>query len=300
MQIRDLLEDFGHYLKYERRLSENTYSAYLSDLAMFVDYLMDTYNLENVDEVAWLHIRSYFVELSLEDYKTTSLQRKQSAVNQFFDFAVFKGILKKNPVRKFPKRKKEQQLPVSLNEEQTKKLFEEHKMESDLSDIKIMGDWLILEMLYLTGMRVSELTQLKAQHIDRLKKEISVLGKGNKWRVIPIEKHLIDLIDKYISLKEKESWGLSEYLLTLKSGKPLYRQYVYRVVKKYLGEVSLASYKGPHVLRHTFASQLLNAGANLMHIKELLGHENLESTQIYTQIQIERLKEVYKQAHPKS
>ncbi|HZH87795.1 MAG TPA: tyrosine-type recombinase/integrase [Chitinophagaceae bacterium] len=298
MKITFLIDDFGHFIKYEKRQSSNTYQSYLSDLRDFALYLEEEYAIENIAEVSWMHIRSYFVALAVNQLAHSSLLRKQSAMNQFFEFAVYKAYLSKNPVRKFPKRSKPKRLPVSLNEQQTTALFEGLEMEG--KDAKEQGDILIIELLFQTGIRVSELTSIQLKHIDFSEKTLKIIGKGQKWRVLPLMQPLLGKILLYLESKEKESWGFSKYLLTLKSGQPLYRQYVYRVVQRYLSSVSKESYKGPHVLRHSFATQLLNSGANLMHIKELLGHENLESTQIYTQVHIDRLKEIHKKAHPKS
>lgn len=297
MDLINVAEDYVHFLKYEKRMSPHTVESYLSDIKQFLKYMKEIYAIENIQEVSWMHIRSFIVEISFKSYKSSSLQRKQSAIKQFFDFAVLQEIIKKSPVKRFPKRKSEERLPEVLSENQTRELFsEEHLKKLDIT----FNERLILEMLYQTGMRVSELIELKEKDIDFLKGELRVLGKGNKWRIIPIQKNLKDLLLEYKNLKIEENLIVSENFLTLESGAPLYRQYVYRVVKKYLSSVSSASYKGPHVLRHTFASQLLNAGANLTHIKELLGHESLESTQIYTKVHIDRLKEVYKKTHPKS
>lgn len=297
MNLINLAEDYIHFLKYERRMSLHTIESYLSDIKQFLEYLKEVYAIENVHDVSWMHIRSYIVEISFESYKASSLQRKQSAIKQFFDFAVLQKIIKKNPVKRFPKRRVEERLPEVLTEKQTEMLFsEEHLNNLNIS----LRDRIILEILYQTGMRVTELIEMKERNIDFSKCELKILGKGNKWRIIPIHKDLSALLKEYKNYKAEENLIVSENFLTLESGAPLYRQYVYRVVKKYLSSVSSASYKGPHVLRHTFASQLLNAGANLIHIKELLGHESLESTQIYTKVHIERLKEVYKKAHPKN
>lgn len=290
------LEEFYRYLRFEKRLAQNTYESYVSDIEHWIDFIQESN--KSVEEIIWSDIRTYFVQLSVANLSSASIQRKQSSIKQFFDFCVFKEIITHTPVRRFPKRKKAERLPVSLKEEETERLFE--GLIQEKKDAKSLGNVLIMELLFQTGIRVSELINIHLSHIDWEEKTLKVLGKGNKWRVIPVMKELLHLITEYLASKELENWVISEYLLTLKAGDPLYRQYVYRVVKNYLSLYSREEYKGPHVLRHTFATQLLNAGADLLHIKELLGHEQLESTQIYTQVHIDRLKEIYKQSHPKS
>lgn len=297
--LRKILDEFYAFLRYEKRNALNTYQSYYSDVKDWITFVEDQQNINMLNEIAWTDIRMYFVHLSMKNLSSASLQRKQSSIKQFFDFCVYKERLEKSPIKKFPKRRKPQRLPVSLKEEQTEAMFKEMEQSKDL-DTKRLGDDLILEILFQTGMRVSELIQLKKKHINWEEKTVKVLGKGNKWRLIPIMNELLEKMNQYIQLKNEEAWEISDYLLTLKTGKPLYRQYVYRVVKSSLSHYSQDEYKGPHVLRHSFATQLLNAGADLLHIKELLGHEQLASTQIYTQVHIDRLKEIHQQSHPKS
>lgn len=293
---KSLLEGFYNYLRFEKRLAKNTYESYISDLEEWIKFIDES--KKTVQEVIWSDIRTYFVQLSVANFSNASIQRKQSSIKQFFDFCVFKEIIPHSPIRRFPKRRKAQRLPVSLKEEETDRLFD--ALTQEKNDAKNLGHILIMELLFQTGIRVSELINIHLSHIDWEEKTLKVLGKGSKWRVIPVMKELLHLITEYLESKESENWEMSEYLLTLKAGGPLYRQYVYRVVKNYLSLYSREEYKGPHVLRHTFATQLLNAGADLLHIKELLGHKQLESTQIYTQVHIDRLKEIHKQSHPKS
>ncbi len=279
-------------------MSAHTLLAYNHDLNQFIGYLSGTYELEDTDLVEALHIRSFLVHLNELKHKERSVQRKISAIKSFFKFLLKRQMIVANPVAQIKVPKAPARLPVFLEQHQSEKLF---------NDAKFPEGWegnnhkLILELLYQTGMRRAELIGLKERDVDLYRNELVVLGKRNKERVIPIGAGLVQMIRDY--LKEKQQINNSEHnnLLTLESGKPLYENYVYRVVNRYLSQdITTLSKRSPHVMRHTFATHLTHNGAGINAIKELLGHSSLAATQIYTHSNIEHLKKIYQQAHPKA
>lgn len=290
-------DNFETYLRLERRLSENTVLSYLNDVKQMSAYVSDVYGVELVTAVEVIHLRSWLSKLKEEKISNRSLRRKIAALNTFFRFLMAADVLKKNPAHKLLLPKISKPLPDFLEEKQTEKLILETDFSDDFGDAT---QQLIIELLYQTGMRRNELIQLKKQDIHYSQREVQILGKGGKTRIVPISKPLVLLLKNYDELKRKTFPFPTENFLSLKSGKKLYANYVYRVVKKYLSMLTTLEKRSPHVLRHTFASQLLNNGADLMAIKDLLGHTSLAATQVYTHLNIERLKEVYKNAHPKS
>lgn len=297
--IKEHLTLFKQFLKYEKRMSAHTLLAYDHDLNQFAAYLAGTYELEDTGRVEALHIRSYLVHLYELKLKERTLQRKISSVKSFFKFLLKREMIRANPVTQIRAPKAPARLPVFLEQHQSGRLFE---------NITYPEGWdgfnhqLILELLYQTGIRRGELISLKERDVDLFRNELVVLGKRNKERAIPIGADLVQLIREY--LKEKKRIINSEHnnLLTLESGKPLYDNYVYRVVKHYLGQdkITTLSKKSPHVMRHTFATHLTHNGADISAIKALLGHSSLAATQIYTHSNIEHLKKIYQQAHPKA
>ncbi len=279
-------------------MSAHTLLAYDHDLNQFISYLSGTYELEETSGVEVLHIRSFLVHLNELKHKERSVQRKISAIKSFFKFLLKRQIIAINPVAQVKVPKAPARLPVFLEQYQSEKLF---------TEINYPEGWegfnhrMILELLYQTGMRRAELIGLKENDIDLYRNELVVLGKRNKERVIPIGAGLVQTIRDY--LKEKQQIIHCEHnnLLTLESGKPLYENYVYRVVNRYLSQdITTLSKKSPHVMRHTFATHLTHNGAGINAIKELLGHGSLAATQIYTHSNIEHLKKIYQQAHPKA
>lgn len=296
--IKEHLTLFEQYLKYEKRMSAHTLLAYNHDLNQFIAYLSGTYELSDTKRIEALHVRSFLVHLNELKHKERSVQRKISAIKSFFKFLLKRQMISANPVAMIKVPKAPARLPVFLEQHQSEKLF---------AEINYPEGWdghnhrLILELLYQTGMRRGELISLKERDIDLFRNELVVLGKRNKERVIPIGADLVKMIRDY--LKEKQQIIHCEHnnLLTLESGKPLYDNYVYRVVNRYLGQgITTLSKKSPHVMRHTFATHLTHNGAGINAIKELLGHSSLAATQIYTHSNIEHLKKIYQQAHPKA
>lgn len=279
-------------------MSAHTLLAYHHDLNQFIGYLSGTYELEDTARVEALHIRSFLVHLNELKHKERSVQRKISAIKSFFKFLLKREMISNNPVAQIKVPKAPARLPVFLEQHQSEKLFTEVKYPEGWEGL---NHQLILELLYQTGMRRAELISLKERDVDLFRNELVVLGKRNKERLIPIGAGLMQMIRNY--LKEKQQIIHCEHnnLLTLESGKPLYDNYVYRVVNRYLNQdITTLSKKSPHVMRHTFATHLTHNGAGINAIKELLGHSSLAATQIYTHSNIEHLKKIYQQAHPKA
>lgn len=291
------MDNFNLYLRYERRFSPHTVLAYWTDLNQMATYLEATYDIQDCSAIAGIHLRSWLSELKGQGMGNRSLKRKIAALNTFFQYLIAHNKTIKNPARHLLLPKVDKPLPRFLSENQTDGLINEWPADDDFD---AWTQRLVIELLYQTGMRRAELIGLKMKDIDYSRKQVQVLGKGGKMRLIPLNNSLLQLLDHYFELKNKKFVLPVESVLSLMSGKSLYPQYVYRTVKRYLGTVTTLDKKSPHVLRHTFASQLLNNGADLMAIKELLGHQSLAATQVYTHLNIERLKEVYQKAHPKA
>ena len=295
--IRDILLPFLDYLKFEKRYSEHTLRSYQSDLHQLDDYLQNVLGGMNVDALSPIILRSWQAALKEAGLESRSINRKISAVKSFFRFHLKKGIVKQNPAAALRMMKTAKRLPAFLKEDQTREIM---AYEGDGS-WKSKTEKLLIEILYNSGIRVSELVGLKEKHIDTHQSAIKILGKGNKERVVPIKHELLKVINEYRQQKKQvfEEFD-TEFLLVNSSGKKLNTQWAYRAVKHLLGQLSTTSKKHPHLLRHSFATQLVNNGADLNAIKELLGHSSLAATQVYTHNTIEKLKDVHRKAHPKA
>lgn len=295
--IGQWVHDFLQFLRFEKRYSPHTISAYAKDLAQFQTFLVETFAIEEVEPVRHFHIRSWLAELHEQKATPRTINRKISAVSSWYKFLLVQGAATANPVRMLHAMKLPQRLPHFLKEKETETLLEEVAFEEGF---KGTTDRLICELLYNTGMRRAELLGLKLKDIEWSMGQVRVLGKGSKERLIPVGEDLLNSIKHYQSLKQAEGFGSdTDTLLLTPKGKPLSASYVYSAVKHYLGLATTQSKKSPHVMRHTFATHLLQNGANIQAIKDLLGHSSLAATQVYTHINIEKLKEIHKQAHPK-
>ncbi|TND07758.1 MAG: site-specific recombinase XerD [Bacteroidetes bacterium] len=305
----DLVERFIDFLSYEKRFSPHTLVSYKNDLIQCREYLEVEY--EHVDFLSADHaiIRSWVAQMLEKGTSDRSINRKISSLRTFYRFLMRENLLKVNPMLKVQGPKTPKRLPEFVEESQMHTLLEDHirhEREDEGADpFKIMQAQLIIELLYGTGMRRAELINLEQGNFDRGKSTVKVLGKRNKERIIPVVPRLNELITKYI--KEKEARGIpaspdgTDYLLQQpKNGKKLAENFVYTLVKKYLAQVTTIAKKSPHVLRHSFATHLLNHGADLNAIKELLGHANLSATQIYTHNTVEKLKNIYHKSHPRA
>lgn len=290
------VQEFLAYIQFERRYSPKTVQAYQNDLEQFFLYTKSSFDIEESTQIKHIHVRSWLAQLCENEYEARSLNRKISTLKSYYKFLMKMGHLTESPMIKVVSPKIKKRLPSFVNQPNIDLLLNEIEFPADYHG---KMDRLILEILYATGMRRSELLGLKELDIDVSLQQVKVLGKGNKERIIPLQKPLLNLIQDFIS--EKKSLGLDHtYLLVMPNGKRVYDKYVYNVTKKYLSLVTTIQKRSPHVLRHTFATHLLNEGADLNAVKELLGHANLTATQLYTHNTIDKLKDIHKKAHPRS
>ncbi|MCB9361515.1 MAG: tyrosine-type recombinase/integrase [Flavobacteriales bacterium] len=287
---------FCEYLLHQKRSSSHTVIAYKKDLEQFFQFISIQYSISNIAEVNSPIIRSWIVVLLEEGNSTTSINRKISTLKTFFKYLQKNALITDNPLLKITSPKVKKSLPVFINEKEILNLFEEISFQNNFEEIQ---NKLILELLYATGIRLSELIEIKISSIDLNSLTLKVLGKRNKERIIPISNNLKKEFDKFLSLRLEKDTTIN-YLFLTKNNKKLYPKFVYRLVNNYLSIVTKISKKSPHVLRHTFATHMLNNGADLNTIKEILGHSNLAATQVYTHNTIEKLKNIHKQAHPKA
>lgn len=288
---------FLQYLRYQKRRSAHTLLAYENDLQQFTEWLQASASLA-AEDASKNNIRHWIMELGEQDYSVTSINRKISSLRAFYDFLHREGKIAAHPMLSILSLKKPARLPVWIKEEPMTNLFEIVEFSDDFAG---MRDRLVLELLYGTGMRLSELIGLRAEDISYSDAKVRVMGKRSKERWIPLHKELIKIMQRY----QNNSAGMpladagTAFLRTDK-GKNLYPVFVHRLVKKYLGMVTTEKKKSPHVLRHSFASHLLNAGAEIGAIRDLLGHSSLAATQVYTHNSAARLKQAYQQAHPRA
>ncbi len=287
---------FCDYISHQKRYSPHTVTAYKKDLEQFNQFLLSDFQINSFSEVNSSMIRSWIVHLIENDVSTRSINRKISTLKSFYKYLLKNGEVENNPLLKVVTPKTSKRLPVFVGESEISDLFSEVEYKNDYEGIR---DELILEFLYATGIRLIELVNLEIGSIDKNNSTIKVVGKRNKERIIPFGDKLATKISKY--LKEREKVNTKEvHLFLTKNGKKIYPKLVYRTVNYYLSMVTTVSKKSPHVLRHTFATHMLNNGADLNSIKEILGHANLSATQVYTHNTIEKLKNIHKQAHPKA
>jgi integrase/recombinase XerC len=288
--------EFLDYLKYEKRLSTNTYIAYSKDLEQFFIFLEDNFGkLNHPKEIKHTFIRSWVVQLMNDKLDNRSVNRKISTLKTYFKFLLKQNVLEINPMQKVISPKTSKKLPTFLEENVTEKIFEPDFFNNDFKGILTKT---IFEMFYFLGIRLSELINLKNTDIDYSNKTIKILGKGNKVRLLPMSNELKTVLENFDQQKQIYSLS-SEYFLVNDKGNKLYPKFVQRLVSSNLELVSTVKKKSPHVLRHTFATHLLNHGADLNAIKELLGHASLAATQVYTHNSIEKLKNIHKSSHPR-
>jgi len=292
------LQSFFDYLKYEKRYSVHTLISYNSDLVAFVDFTEKNFGGLVLNQVSHNHVRSWLASLKENKITSKSINRKISSLKSFFRYYLRTGALKISPMEQVISPKLRKRLPVFMGEADTGRLL--NHLATSSEDWKSLNAKMLITIFYSTGMRLSELINCKEKHIDFGRSQVKVLGKGNKERIIPISKELTTMIKEYQELKRKEMNSNEEVLLVTEKGKKLYPKYAYLLVNKFLGEASTLDKKSPHVLRHTFATHLMNNGADLNAVKELLGHSSLAATQVYTHNTIEKLKDVHKKAHPKA
>lgn len=293
-----VIDQFFHHLQFEKRLSVRTVTSYRTDLLQFVDFLKIDGGAVLPLEATPVMLRSWLVFLMDKGVSARSVHRKISLLRNFFRFCIREGIIASNPAENLILPKIHKKLPVFVEEQAIQNLLDGDLFNKDFSGQR---DHLVLEMLYGTGIRLSELIELRDSDIDHYSSTIKVRGKGSKDRIVPFPVTIRKMIDDYIVFRE-EVFGSDrevQFFLTNR-GKKMYPKFVYRLVNGYLGYVTTISKKSPHVLRHSYATHLLNNGADLNAIKELLGHSNLAATQIYTHTSLEKLKQIHQRAHPRA
>lgn len=292
------IQPFIDYLKFEKRYSAHTVLAYREDLVSFFDYIVIELGGMELKDISPPIIRSWLAAMKEGGLSSRSVSRKISSLRSFYKYELRVGAVEQSPMAAITSPKVSKRLPVFVEEKDMAVLLDEIRFPDSWEG---WTDRLILAIFYHTGMRLAELMNLRENQVDGSKQVLKVLGKGNKERVIPISPVLVAGIQVYIQKKRAELDAPDrEFLLVTSKGKRLYPKYLYRSVRKYLAQVTTIEKKSPHVLRHTFATHLMNQGAELNSVKELLGHSSLASTQVYTHNTIEKLKDVYKKAHPKA
>lgn len=291
------LNAFLDYLQFEKRYSRHTLIAYQGDLEQFYKYLTEQFDQPALDQITSGMVKTWLASIKEYDaLASKSINRKISALKSFFKYQMRLGLLKQSPMSMVISPKAKKRLPVFVAEQDMDTLF---------AAVEFPDDWngrtqrLVMQLFYQTGMRLSELIQLKQGQLDPGSKQVKVLGKGNKERIIPVEGDLLQQLTAYMQDRPKQLAGPA-YVFTTEKGRPLQPRTVYAFVKKYLAMVTTVQKKSPHILRHSFATHLMNHGADLNAVKELLGHSSLAATQVYTHNSIEKLKDTFNKAHPKA
>ncbi|NVK63545.1 MAG: tyrosine-type recombinase/integrase [Flavobacteriales bacterium] len=287
-----MLNSFIDFISAQKRFSEHTVVAYRKDIEQFLEFA-EIKNLDECKEVNARLIRGWMVDLMEEEYATQSVNRKLSTLRTFFKWLKKEGVITENPMKLIRGPKNNKRLPSFVQQKQLSDVNLSTIFSDDFDGVR---DRLMFELLYQTGIRLSELIGLKESNVS--KSQIKVLGKRNKERIIPISNSLSELIEKY-KLERRQLSVSTDALLVLKSGKILYPKFVYRRINNYLSLATDVKKKSPHVLRHTFATHMLNNGAGLEVLKELLGHANLSATQVYTHNSFAELTAIYSQSHPR-
>lgn len=291
------ITEFTNYLESEKRFSKHTVTAYIKDLQQFISFLTPESGSLQISKVDHRDIRSWLVEMMDEqDLTSKSVNRKLSSLKTYFRFLRATKRVENNPTLKVVSPKVSKKLPEFVDAKSMDKLLDVGMFETDFKGLR---DQLVMELLYQTGMRLSELIGLALNDVDYIGKALKVTGKRNKQRIIPVNSTLLTTIKVYLKEREERLTSVKNLIIS-DTGKAAYPKLIYNIVNKYLGIISTNTKKSPHVLRHTFATHMLNNGADLNTIKSLLGHANLSATQVYTHNSFEKLKSVHTQAHPRA
>lgn len=291
---------FINYIKSEKRYSGHTLKSYNTDLNQFQIFLNEQFHVENPAGANHQMVRSWLVSMIEAGISAKTINRKISTLKSFYKFLLKEGVTSTNPMLKVISPKQQKKLPEFVKESDLDKLLTEIPFEDSFEGYR---NKLIILTFYLTGMRISELINMKTDDVSMSGKFIKILGKRNKERLVPLPDQLKNDLERYLPLRSSilDNSGIENpFLFITKRGKQTYQKLVYRIINKYLSYVSTNAKKSPHTLRHSFATIMLNRGAELNSIKEILGHANLSATQVYTHNSIEKLKTIYKQAHPRA
>ncbi len=298
MLISDLIDRFLHHLRIERACSEETLRAYAGDLKKFNLWLREALGADDpeVEQVEAGEVRSFVASLHRENYARRTIGRRLAAVKSLMKFAAARGFLRTNPAALVTAPKPEKRLPTVLSREEAESLME----LPDLATDEGIRDAAILELLYATGIRRSELSGLRLRDFNRHEGTVRVLGKGDKERIVPIGSGACGAVLRYLDLRPSENRSPTDPLFLRNDGRPLDGNTLYAIVRRYMRRVTEQSKKSPHLLRHSFAKHLLENGAGLREVAEMLGQSSLSTTQVYTHVTIERLRQAYNGAHPRA
>jgi integrase/recombinase XerC len=292
-----MVDSFLKYLQFEKRLSANTVLAYQSDLLQFSEFLLSTFNEQLPEKADHGMIRTWIVTLVETKLDPRSVNRKIASLRAFFKYLLKHDAIKKDPMLKITALKTKKKLPAFVKENEMLTLLDNQTFSDTFQNMRIK---LILELFYATGIRLSELLTLKETEIDFASRTLKVVGKRNKERVIPFSSQLVTILKGYREMKNREVEKKNDLLLVTDSGDPCYPGMIYRIVKRHLSQFTTADKQSPHVLRHSYATHLLDHGAEINAVKDLLGHTSLAATQVYTHNSMEKLKKVFERAHPKA
>lgn len=288
---------FSDHLKFEKRYSAHTVRSYHDDLTQFNDYLETQFGGMKLRDISAPVVRSWLASMKQHKMTARTITRKISTLKSFYKFMMRSGVVAKSPMTGIVSPKLAKKLPSYVEEKQLKTLFRDVEFEDDWNGYTAK---VAIRMLYQLGIRLSELMNCREAQVDHANRQVKILGKGNKERIIPVGKELLKLLKDYAG-KKRQVFEQPEktYLLVTGKGKKLYPKYIYRLTHDYLELVTTIEKKSPHVLRHSFATHLMNNGAELNAVKDLLGHASLAATQVYTHNTIEKLRNVHKRAHPR-
>ncbi|MBI9042126.1 tyrosine-type recombinase/integrase [Lutibacter sp.] len=290
------INSFLNYIALEKKYSQHTVTAYKNDLNTFQEFCLTEFDSSNIININYAQIRSWIIRLVNSNISNRSINRKLSALKSFYKFLQKTKQIEISPMVKHKALKISKKIQIPFSEKEIKEVL---NLVEDSFDFELVRNKLIVELFYSTGMRRAELVNIKLTDIDMVNETVKVLGKRNKERYIPLIKSVQISLKKYIEIRT-EIVNNEPYLFITKQGKKLYDTLVYRIINNYFSCVSSKEKKSPHILRHSFATHLLNEGADLNSVKELLGHSSLASTQVYTHSSLGKLKEIYNQAHPRS
>jgi integrase/recombinase XerC len=296
--MNSTIQAYQEYLVKEKNYSLLTVQAYVSDILSFQEYLNNNHEATSVENVVYSQIRSWIVILIENNISNTSVNRKVSSLKSYYKFLLKIKQIKVNPLLKHKSLKTAKKIQIPFSEKELQDVFEFNTYSNDFEGIR---NQLIIELFYTTGIRRAEMINLPLENVDLYQKTIKVIGKRNKERIIPLLDCTVKLIESYkVQRNHLEVIKNNEMLILSKNGNKVSESFVYRLINEYFSSVSQKTKKSPHVLRHSFATHLLNNGADLNSVKELLGHASLSSTQIYTHSSLAALKKVYQEAHPRN
>ena len=280
----------------EKGYSRHTITAYKTDLIAFKDFCEVVYDQDSLVGISYVQVRSWVVSLVDADISNNTVNRKVSSLKSFYKFLQKTGLIEINPLAKHKALKVPKKVQVPFTSKEINQVILNINKNKDFDSIR---NKLLVELLYSTGIRRAELINIKESDVNKANSTIKVLGKRNKERFVPILASVLNTLDEYLLLRNKNQSD-SEFLLITSKGNKIYETLVYRIINSYFSQVSSKVKKSPHILRHSFATHLLNEGADLNSVKELLGHSSLASTQVYTHNSLDAIKKVYNQAHPRS